>query len=59
MGVIKKFRDKIAYEKESYRMGQEHLREVSEALPFPKFSVRVRMTDAQLAQWRREQKGKR
>jgi hypothetical protein len=58
MGIIQRVRDKIAYERESHRMGQEHLKEVSASLPFPKFSVRARMTDADLAQWRRQHGGK-
>jgi hypothetical protein len=58
MGLGDKLRAKIAYERESYRMSQEHLKKVAEALPFPKFSERIRMTDADLARWRREHRQK-
>jgi hypothetical protein len=55
MGIFDKAKAKIAYERESHRMGQEHLKKVAEALPFPKGYMR--MTDAEIARWRREQKG--
>jgi hypothetical protein len=58
MGLIDKAKKKLGYECESYRMSQEHLKKVAEELPFPKFSERIRMTDADLARWRREQRRK-
>lgn len=56
MGLVDKIKTKVAYERESHRMGQEHLRKVAEELPFPKGYWR--MTDAEIARWRREQRGK-
>lgn len=54
MGLFSKAKAKIAYEKESYRMGKDHLAKVAKELPFPKGYWR--MTDAEIARWRREQK---
>lgn len=54
MSFIKKIKDKIAYEKESYRLSQEHTKKVAEELPFPKGYWR--MTHAEIVQWRHEQR---
>lgn len=58
MGLIDRVKAKVAYEKESYRLSSEHLKKVAEENPFPPFRERVRMTEADLARWRREQKRK-
>lgn len=57
MGIFDKAKAKIAYEKESYRMSQEHLKKVAKELPFPKGYWH--MTDAEIARWRREQRDKK
>lgn len=54
MGLFSKAKAKIEYEKESYRMGQEHLKKVAKEHPMPKGYWH--MTDAEIARWRRDQK---
>lgn len=54
MGMLDKLKAKVAHERESYRMSQDHVRKVAEELPFPKGYWR--MTDEQIAAWRRAQK---
>jgi len=54
--LAKKIKDKVAYERESFRMGQEHLKKIAEETPFPPFRQRIRMTPAEVEQWRREQR---
>lgn len=56
MSLIKRIKAKIDYERESFRMSGEHLKKVNEDFPFPPFRERIRMTDDDLAKWRREQK---
>lgn len=47
MGIWKKAADKVAYEKESYRMSQEHLRKVKKDNPELYVKGFWRMTDAE------------
>ena len=54
MSLIKKVKDKVAHERESFRMSQEHVKKAAEEHPYPKGYWR--MTDAQIDQWRREQR---
>lgn len=55
MGLVGRIKAKVAYDLESRRMGQEQLRQVAEEMPFPPFRQRIRMTNDEVQQWRREQ----
>lgn len=59
MGFIKKIKDKVAYERESFRMSGEHLKRVMEDHPDPGFRKRIRMTDAQYKEWQRQERARR
>ena len=54
MSLLKKIKDKVAYEKESYRLAGEQLKKVAEELPYP--PGYWHMTDAEIAAWRKKQK---
>ena len=51
--MFQRIKDRVAYERESYRMSQEHLRKIAAELPYPKGYWR--MTTAEIEQWRRDQ----
>lgn len=59
MGIVDRIKAKVAYDLESRRMGQEQLRKVAEEMPFPPFLQRIRMTNEEVQQWRRQQNGGR
>lgn len=47
MGLVAKIKAKVAYERESYRMSQEHLRQVKADSPDLYVKGYWRMTDAE------------
>lgn len=56
MGFISKAKAKVAYERESYQMGVEHLRKVKEARPELYVKGFWRMTESQRRAAVRDQK---
>lgn len=47
MGILKKVKDKVAYERQSHRLGQEHLKKVKADSPDLYVKGYWKMTDAQ------------